>query len=59
MGDPRVPYEKIARAELDARTQYPDATRVTGLWTPASACEITVEVWRDDRATVQGWNPSR
>jgi hypothetical protein len=51
----RVPYALLARAEGDARERFPDATRVRALWTPASACEVHVEVWRGDSATVHGY----
>lgn len=51
----QVPYALLGRAERDAHERFPDATRVHALWTPASACEVHVEVWRGDSATVHGY----
>lgn len=54
-----APYARIERAEQDAREQFPEASRVKGLWTPASRTEISVEVWHGTSARVHGWEPSR
>lgn len=55
----RVPYALLARAEQDMRERFPDAVRVKALWTPASAYEVCVEVWRDsEHANVVGWQPT-
>lgn len=40
-----VPYARLERAQDIVREQYPNATRVRALWTPAGASEIVVEVW--------------
>lgn len=52
----QVPYTLLARAEQDAREQFPNAFRVKALWTPGSACEVNVEIWHSARsATVHSW----
>lgn len=48
----RVPYARLRRAEVNARREHPEATRVKAAWTPSSEHEIHVEVWANGNAQV-------
>jgi hypothetical protein len=52
------PYERLQACVERARTDFPHATALVALWTPASdASDVCVEVWTDDRARVVPMTP--
>jgi hypothetical protein len=60
--DPKVPYVRLANAEVRARERFPEAINVRAMWTPANTdSDVHVEVWTrvepSEPARAQVWRP--